>query len=301
MSSFKWTTGTQEYLRVLSLQGKCLRDIMSDMSVKFNHVFTYSDIQNARSRYGITSALLEEDDKIKLYTDIIQLPDDLYMITADYHSPYHSVEYVNRMLCIAEKMGIKKKIIVGDLFDMDFAKFWQSDEKSTLDNEVDSVSPVMKALSYFDEVTLVRGNHENRVSRMTDGRIQARHLYNLFGDEDWNKKFRYSVYDKLFIGDNWMLVHPKSYSQLSGSTAVRLTEKYHRHVINAHGHFMALRYDRSGTYMGIDVGGMFDRRKIEYINKKTTTHPVWNNGFVVVDGNTRHLFDKHTDWRYYGL
>jgi len=66
---------------------------------------------------------------------------------------------------------------------------------------------------------------------------------------------------------------------------VRLAEKTHRHVLNAHGHFMAMRYDRSAKFMCCDIGGMFDIKKIDYICKKTTTHPTWNNGFaVIMDG-----------------
>ena len=74
----------------------------------------------------------------------------------------------------------------------------------------------------------------------------------------WKKKFKFTPDDRLFIGDKVMVTHPKSYSQISGSVAIRLAEKYHMDVINAHGHFAAMRFDRSGKFQAVDLGGLFD-------------------------------------------
>jgi hypothetical protein len=146
---------------------------------------------------------------------------------------------------------------------------------------------------------LLQGNHERRIGIQTFSMIQVKHLFGFIGGEIWAKKFRYSVYDKMHIGDKWLLVHPKSYSQISAAVALRLAEKYHRHVINAHGHFIALRYDRSGQYMGIDLGGLFDTSKIDYMNLSTTTHPFWNCGFgMILNGKFWH-FHENTDFEYF--
>ena len=182
---------------------------------------------------------------------------------------------------------------------MDFAKAWYSDQEKNLDDEVKQVKPVIEALNFFDINYLIQGNHETRVGRMTDGKIQARHIYQLFGGDIWEKKFRYSQFDKMRIGDKWLLVHPNSYSQVSPAVARRLAEKYHRHVINSHGHLVGMSYDRSGEFLAVDLGGMFDVRKIEYINMKTTTHPVWANGFCMIrNGHFWHFTDT-TDWRFW--
>jgi len=247
-----------------------------------------------------------EERFLEIYREIDRfqcerLPIDNYMIAADFHSPYHNELYVNRLLMVAHKQGAKKIVIPGDLYDMAFAKFWLSDKKSTIDEEVEKSSPLIHALDYFDEIVLIRGNHEFRISRMTDGKIQARHLLDIFGAAVWKKKFRYSTYDKIEIGNDWLLVHPKAYRQNSASVAKDLAEKFQKNVINAHGHFMAFRYSKCGNYMGIDVGGMFDKNKIDYIAKSTTCHPIWNNGFVMLVDGHPHLFHNKTDWKFWGI
>ena len=168
-----------------------------------------------------------------------------------------------------------------------------------LDKEVFHTDPVIKALDYFDENILVCGNHERRVGMKTDSIIQARHLFGLYGEGIWNRKFKYSVYDKLFIGDEWMVVHPRSYSQISTSVARRLAEKYHKNIINAHGHFVGMAYDRSGKFLAIDLGGMFETKKVDYINLRTTTHPNWKNGFGALYNGKFHFFTDETDWNFW--
>lgn len=257
-------------------------------------------VDNIRARYDVLNYFVKESPNIKIYKSDT-LPMDDYIISCDDHSPYFSVLYENRLLMIAEFFGIKKHIKVGDLVDQNYAKKWprkEGEQDLGLDEEIAESEPLFKALDYFEEIYLVRGNHEDRINRMTDAKIQGRHILELFGKRIYDK-IQYTPYDKAFIGDEWMVVHPKSYSQISGNTAIRLAEKYHRHVLNAHGHFVALRYDRSGEYMGIDLGGLFDTEKMAYINLQTTTHPAWNSGFAMLRKGKIWLFNESTDWGFW--
>jgi hypothetical protein len=210
--------------------------------------------------------------------------------------------WANRFLAVAEHLKIKKHIIVGDLFDCDWAKAHPStdgEERPGLDGEAAYSDPLIKALlEQFDENIHECGNHETRPAR-TIARIQFRHVAGYLGLGRAEKRYAFTEYDKIEIGNRWLLVHPDSYSQVSGSTAVRLAEKYHRNICNAHGHFIALRYDRSGKYMAADLGGMFDISKVAYINLHTTTHPFWNNGFGVLKDGYFHHFHAGTDFRYW--
>ena len=51
--------------------------------------------------------------------------------------------------------------------------------------------------------------------------------------------------------------------------------------------------------MGIDIGGMFDQRKIAYVNLLTTTHPAWENGFVVILNGHAYQFHQETDFGWW--
>jgi len=292
-----WSKHKQRLIELVS-RGLIHAQIADILSRELKREVSIASVQVACGRYRILKSLIPIDDGIKFYQEKT-IPEDNYMVSCDYHSPYHSEEWINRLLLIADKFKIKKSIIVGDLFDMDFAKKFYDDEHTTLDIEITHASPVIKALDYFEMNYLVRGNHEKRVNISTDSRIQARHLFGLFGKDVWEKKFRFTPYDKISIGKKWLLVHPRSYSQIGGAVAIRLAEKFHRHVLNAHGHFIALRYDRSGKYMGVDLGGCFDIRKIKYISETTTSHPFWNQGFGMIYNGHFHHFHNGTDWGYW--
>lgn len=253
------------------------------------------------SRNNLEKFMIKREEKIRIYQELT-LPDDNYMISCDEHAPYHSEAWINRKLAIAEKFKIKKNIQIGDTLDFDFLKkhpILDGEEETGIKKEELLSIPVIKALSYFDENFLLRGNHEWRVSRYTNGKIQAQHLYKIFGDKEWNKKFKYSTYDKMNIGKKWMVVHPQSYSQIATSVAKRLAEKFHRNIINSHGHLIGMAYDRSGKFLAVDLGGMFDKAKVGYINLQTTSHPSWKNGFGMLYNGHFYHFTPETDFNYW--
>jgi len=293
-----WTEDKLKRLSDLCLLGYTANEIALILTDEFNELFTYKSVTNAKYGHNISEKYLKLDKDIKIYEEFV-LPEDDYMVSCDYHSPYHSELWVNRMIYIGEIFQIRKLIIIGDLFDFNFAKKWYSDEKTTLDDEIGYASPLLEALGFFDVIYMVQGNHETRVGRATDGKVQAKHLFRLFGPDVWDKKFKYSPYDKIRIADKWLFTHPKSYSQVSSSVARRLAEKYHMNIINSHGHFVGMAYDRSGRYLAVDLGGMFQINKIEYINMSTTTHPMWNNGFGMIRNGKFWHFTDATDWDFW--
>ena len=295
---FHWDEKPLKRLRELTMLGLSAHLIAEKMSKEFNHNITYDMVNKTKSVHRILSCYMEVDEKIYNFKEKT-IPDGDYMISCDYHAPAHSEVWINLLLSIAEKFKIGKHIIIGDLFNFHFIKHHYTDAKRNLDKEISETAPVVKALDYFDENYLVQGNHERRIGIQTDTKIQAQHLFNNYGAEIWKRKFHYSVYDKMNIGEDWMVVHPKSYSQISGSVAIRLAEKFQKNVINSHGHFVSLRYTRDGKHMGVDLGGMFNTSRIDYTNLVTTTHPRWNNGFGMLRNGHFYLFHGGTDWNFW--
>lgn len=296
---FRWDEKAVKRLRELVLDGHTVNQMTDILSKEYNRKFSDKSIEKAKFDQRLTSKYLRLDSGIKTYK-CLNLKMDDYMVSCDYHSPYISEAWINRFLFISNHFKIKKNIIIGDLFDFDFARarFFVGGERS-LDKEAMQTDPVIKALDYFDENILVTGNHERRIGTLTADLIQARHLFGFYGAEIWKKKFKYSIYDKLYIGKEWMLVHPKSYRINQTSVARALAEKYHRNVINTHGHFVGWAYDKSGQFECYDLGGMFDRKKIAYINLHTTTHPMWNNGFGMLKNGKFWHFTDASDWDYW--
>jgi len=294
-----WTQpGRLDRLKELVAQGRTHPEISDILTAEFNLPVSVQAVSQVKYRYRVVRHLIPIDNKIPLYFDE-SIPSGNYIVFSDAHAPYYDEVYVNRLLFVADKFKVKKAVSVGDTLDMDFAKIFYDPEKSDLDTEIVRTEPLLMGLQYFDKVYFMRGNHENRIGRMTDGKIQAQHIFKLFGEKTFCEKFTYIPNTRLMIGKNWLLTHPKNYSQISGSVAVRLAEKYHRHVINAHGHFIALRYDRSGKFMGIDLGGLFKHEKVKYIHDSTTTHPQWNPGFGMIYNDKFYHFHEGTDWDFW--
>ena len=300
---FDWSGETGRKLRTLTIEGYTVPQIAEKLSLELDQEITISMVNMAKYRLRYMKHLLPQDTSIKIYKELT-LPDDNYMISCDEHAPYHSELWINRKLAIAHKFKVTNNIQIGDTLDFDFIKkhpLLDGETRKTLDEEFLEAAPSIKALLYFKKNWLMRGNHEFRVSRYTNSLIQAKHLYRIFGEAKWNTDFIYSDYDKLNIGKKWLLLHPKSYSQVSTSVSKKMAEKFHMCVINTHGHLVGMTYDRSGKFLVIDLGCMLDKRKIGYINLQTTTHPTWINGFgMLLDGHFWH-FTPETPWKYWGL
>jgi hypothetical protein len=299
-SGHKWTDNDIRRIREMRLAGKTMPEIAKILSLEFWESITPNMVESISKRRGrlLDDNLMVESDP--MYYDSPKLPMDNYIVMCDVHSPAHSEMWINRALSVADKFGIKKNIIVGDLFDFEFARMQKSEERPpSFDEEKEKVVPIIKALDYFDLNYLVNGNHERRIGIHTMGMLEANHIFGAIGGDTWIKKFKTTKYDKMEIGDEWLVVHPKSYSQIGGNVAVKLANKYQKNVLNAHGHFVAIRFDISGKHMGIDLGGMFDLRKVGYKNLMTTTHPEWNPGFgMFLDGWFFH-FHERTNFNFW--
>jgi len=295
---FTWTDERLAALHELVIQGMAAREISETLSEKWGQDVSVEMVGNIKTRKGWTHYVPVDPD-IKFYKHQ-NLPLDNYIISCDYHSPFYAEYWTNLLLDVARKFNVRNHIIVGDLFDVDFAKSHKStdgEERLGLDGEAAHNDPLMNALNWFDKTFLICGNHETRISRLFDAKVQFRHISDYIGAELTKSKFTFSEYDKVGIGDRWLLVHPKSYSQISGNVAVRLAEKYHRNILNAHGHFIAKRWDRSNQYLAFDIGGMFDVHKIGYCSLVSTTHPEWNNGFGMLLDDYFYQYDQGTDWK----
>lgn len=106
----------------------------------------------------------------------------------------------------------------------------------------------------------------------------------------------------MLLGDGWRLEHPKTFSKDAAKVAATAASIFHRNVACGHGHHIGFRHDASGKYLGVDLGGMFDADKQEYLHKTgITTLPAWNGGFRVYrNGKVWPFEDALTDWGEWG-
>ena len=298
-----WTPPLIERLTDLYARGVSLDEIALRLSDEFGRTITPKAVETARYCYlprGFERTISERASGEPPLLIAPHLPDGDYMVCSDVHLPFYSSLWLDRYLKTARAYRIRRQIIAGDLFDFHvFSHFPKLAKGGPVDLEDEFAvmrEPVERLAQAFDITYLITGNHERRVSRLTDARLTFDTLFRIFGDRA-RSRFELSPFDRVFVGDKWLVVHPISYSQVSGAVAVRLAAKYHRHVINAHGHFVALRYDTSGEYVVCDSGGLMDWTRIDYASFRTTTHPCWNNGFVMLRNGRLHLFHAESEWK----
>jgi len=295
---FRWTDGAKDDLLRFIAEGNTIRNCSEMMSIKHGQSVTYEAVGCIMKKQGWKVDTLKKNIDVKTYKNLT-IPMDDYMISCDIHAPYYSELWANRFFLIAEKFRIRKHILAGDLYDFNFASKYPSETPKDLDKEVSGCDQAYKLVDNFDTTYFIQGNHERRIGNYTEGTIKARHIYDTFGLTKYNAKIVYSLFDRIQIEDKYMIMHPSSYSQVSTAVSKRMAEKYSMNILNAHGHFCGLTFDRSGKYLCVDLGGLFEIEKIEYCSIKTTTHPLWNNGFGMIRNGKFTLFHPGTDWDYW--
>lgn len=209
------------------------------------------------------------------------------IISGDRHIPWTSLHWHEYMMDVAKRRGIKTLIESGDYFNQDVFAFWFQSYQPLInldwEAEIDAATEIMNdLLSWFDNIYIIIGNHDLRIWRKVGRGQNFQILFKLITQDP---RVHVSNLPYCYVGpeDEYMVVHPKSYSQISTATPKRLVEKFHKHVIGAHGHFLGVDYDRSGKYMAVASGGLFDYDTILYTHASITTHDMWVNGFCVLN------------------
>ncbi|MCK5644882.1 MAG: hypothetical protein KAJ19_29045, partial [Gammaproteobacteria bacterium] len=185
----KWDKKRLDTLIDLLSCGFTAKECALKLTKLWGREVTVNAVNNAREKHHLAQHLLEKDTHVVIYDKEIKLKDCDVVVSSDQHSPHHSEKWTNRKLTFAEKHGIKIHVAGGDLFDMSFAKWSKfammkdyGEKEDSLDDELVSCRKMLSALDYFDKNHLICGNHENRVDRLTDGKIQARHIIDLMGE-----------------------------------------------------------------------------------------------------------------------
>lgn len=237
---------------------------------------------------------------------------DGIIIANDFHAPYHSVKWCNRLLKIAKLYKIKQLLIAGDGLDMHSFSGWGADPDMSWNEEMSCAAEWLWVLyNSFDKIYWTRGNHEDRLARATNWQMSADNVIDSIlckyaRENSVNFKYdcdkiEYSVYPFSYVDEDWMIVHPKTYSRIPNRVSSQLALTHKKHVIMAHSHRACWGWADDREHIVIDSGGMFDESKCQYRHLSITTHGGWNNGFVVYRNNYAVLFGEYpfTDWRVY--
>lgn len=212
-------------------------------------------------------------------------------VTADWHHPLANYGLINEFIDHARDIGATNWLAVaGDWFHIDALSSFDSKQATAdLEKEIKaSAMALAKVLETFDKVYMSWGNHDARVHKALGYKVPfTTAMRMMFADLDSSlmERVHLSNLDHIWIDTArgpYYLSHPKAYASNPLVNARKLATIKHAHVITGHSHHTALGHDPSGKFVCAEIGGFFAADKTEYL-QRTTTFPVWQNGYGFID------------------
>ncbi len=285
----KWTPAERLLCQTLTEQG---RD-----SAEIARVFAEQGIQRTQKAIQRLKAREHWHGKVAESPVRLQQPPTLRgdaLLLFDVHAPCHDAAWINRCVDIAARWDVRKLGIGGDL--VDFTAFSAFEKSSEYDvaAEIASAARIVETLeSCFDEVVYSSGNHDVRLSRLTDWLLPVESAVRLFL-RSGKTTFTRSYWFTLESGDaRYMCVHPRNASVAQTMVPARLAAKYQTNVIAGHGHLWGQGRDVSGRYWAIDAGMCADPLRLEYYQMQPTIRPAMCQGAVIVRGGIPYLLSPY--------
>ena len=221
-----------------------------------------------------------------------------WMIVGDVHVPTTDYELA-ALVGLVAKRHLKKPrnlLIAGDFWNMDaFSNYTALVPLPTWAEEMKAGEQLLTEwLEEFDRIILLEGNHERRLVKLTGGEVWPEMLYR-------DPHIEFSRYPYAIIQSNtgeWRVTHPKQYSKQPMNLASYLALKFRQNIISFHEHHFGLTYDEFGRHIIINGGGLFDPKKVAYVQLDDSKTPAMVPGFVMLKGGYPYLFGKGslTDW-----
>lgn len=283
---------------------KALGRSLASINDKVRHLISdgqVSKLSGAQCRKTIdivSQFVVPEEPKFDGY---LRLEGD-FISVSDVHVPFWKVELFEKLFLVAEKFKIPRLIINGDFLNMDAFSHYTGGFKGldNMEKEFTKADYVLaKCLNVFKEVVITMGNHEERLFKQLLGQVNPERFFRMLHTEI-GKRVKVSNYPYCFVGDKWLVGHPRNYSDRGGTTPADLADVFNRNVICGHNHQFGVQTSKNGKHIGIDQGCACDPLKVEYNMKSLTKFRRWQNGFTMVRNNAPYLFNlKFTDWEFW--
>lgn len=220
------------------------------------------------------------------------------MIFSDVHAPLHSKDWIEKGLRIAQNQQSKILIVNGDFIDANsisrhLGGYWR--RKSELNDDFNAGEKLIDLFSEcFEQIVFLAGNHDlDRLMKAFNGEVAANRLWKMFGD---NPKVKVSARSYVFVNDNIVVGHPRSYSRIRGNLAQKIAMNWQKHVVLGHAHHSATSATEDGKWQAVEVGCMADLPEFEYTTFEINNMPKPMNGFAMIRNSHIENFNIFTDW-----
>lgn len=257
-----------------------------------------STMQVVKNLANAKSKLPKEFQVINLGTPLHLRGD--FIIVADVHVPATDWGFAQNVARLADKTGIRRLIIAGDMFNMDaFSTYAPTVTPVTWAQERDAARLLlMDWLETFEEIYTIAGNHERRLTKWAAGNLDESDIYGMVVN---NPKLVHSEYGYLTVesgGIPWRITHPKNYGKQQLTVLSDLANKFQTNVIGAHEHHNAIGWDVYKRYVICNIGMLADEKKFAYAAMDDNRMAGMTKGFVILRGGVATPLGLYpfTDW-----
>jgi len=292
----KWDERLIERLQVLYDGG------LSNPEIAVKMGLTRNQVEHGIHRFIKRNSNLMPDDEVnrlnmfsETFNKSLKLSGD-WIIACDFHFPYCRFDFVQYMLKIAKKNGIKNLLCVGDFFEFKFLSSWEdlTGEKDT-EKCLQTGEIMMNIFSrQFKKAILLRGNHEERFIRACKYDVRMQSLVRLINNEIISKKIRLDATDYGYVElDNWRITHPVSGAKKGRIENIlkSLLDIHRKNIICAHTHRSGIIYSDDGRLKAICVGGFVDENKLWWRAGHDSTSVKWVPSFAMYKNRKMMLYD----------
>jgi predicted phosphodiesterase len=224
------------------------------------------------------------------------------MIVSDVHVPCTDYDFAQLVTAIADRhmRRPRRLIIAGDFYNADaYSSYRQLIKLPSWSDEIRAGEHLLHMwLETFDNIEWLMGNHDRRKLEFDDGATDVKQLLAMFCRDE---RVSITPLDRCFIDtDNgrWMICHGANYGINQLTVASEYAVKHQCHVIAGHEHHLAVGQDRYKRYTVVNNGGLFDPRKLAYVQTKTTRSANMARGFSMLKNGYAYVFGEahYTDW-----
>lgn len=220
------------------------------------------------------------------------------LLFSDNHLPFHDSDVIAEGMAFAKAQKLRRVVLNGDTLDLHWASKYVN-----LSGE-DSEASFRQLADYFvalmdhglREIVLDFGNHEDRITRATDGRLHlwsivAMAIDTLPSRDRMRVRKAVTATNRPYItlvdtpdGTNWVIGHPRRYRQKRLSLAADLALKTFKcHVATGHEHHIGVTVSDCGDYWAMNLPCTQAAERTEYLqmDMSPTPRPIKGFGWLI--------------------
>lgn len=226
------------------------------------------------------------------YDKEVSIESDAFLTLFDPHCPLHDAAFLNNLIDLALRWGIKDVIVGGDVIDFDALSYYGKQIHTEADAEIEATAQLLRVLAAeFERVVEIAGNHEMRAVRLLNKQLPVSRIMQWWATQENVVLTDYQWCEVTSGGEGYYIEHPGSASVKATAVALALAETHQHHIIAGHGHLWGMIRDKSNTFYCIDAGVTADPERFAYSQQVHRRRPRMVQGACFVRDGVPTLVD----------